>query len=368
MDDEMNCVNVEETDDEFTGEDYQSQEYKKLSWFLNKLWKLVNSKVTDSSVKWSSNGKSFYVTDKVNFCEQVLPAYFKHKNFASFVRQLNIYGFTKMCSKKWDSCSIQTKYSGRTEFTHENFVRNRLDLLFKIQRKKKDVKEDDGAVLRTLEETLSRVVKINDDGETTRQNSQLISQNIKTINGNQSILINELKRLKHQNKIIWSELVALRNQHKKQQDFMTHVFEFLISSIKSNKTIVNSDINNQSSILDTLTYTDEISSKKNMQLTPLNHQKLHSPFDTSMNLKDFNSKNQDEPNNRAEIEFINSEYPEIQNNDHAMNLIMPTELIEPKPQEIDNIIDDNADILLEDIWDINNYNYSDFIKECDDKF
>lgn len=38
-------------------------------------------------------GKSFHIIDNYGFCEIVLPRYFKHKNIASFVRQLNLCNF-----------------------------------------------------------------------------------------------------------------------------------------------------------------------------------------------------------------------------------------------------------------------------------
>ncbi len=41
------------------------------------------------------NGKAFVVKNLPDFIEKVLPFYFKHNNFASFVRQLNMYDFHK---------------------------------------------------------------------------------------------------------------------------------------------------------------------------------------------------------------------------------------------------------------------------------
>ncbi|KAM4802185.1 heat shock factor protein 1-like [Urocitellus parryii] len=39
------------------------------------------------------NGQSFLVLDEQRFAKEILPKYFKHNNMASFVRQLNMYGF-----------------------------------------------------------------------------------------------------------------------------------------------------------------------------------------------------------------------------------------------------------------------------------
>lgn len=59
--------------------------------FLSKTYDMVDDISTDSVVSWSSNNKSFVVWNVPEFSKELLPKFFKHKNFASFVRQLNTY-------------------------------------------------------------------------------------------------------------------------------------------------------------------------------------------------------------------------------------------------------------------------------------
>ena len=40
-------------------------------------------------VSWNKDGNSFVIKNITEFCEKVLPNYFKHNNFASFVRQVS---------------------------------------------------------------------------------------------------------------------------------------------------------------------------------------------------------------------------------------------------------------------------------------
>ena len=58
------------------------------SAFLLKLYKLLEDNKNFNIVSWSSDGKSFIIKDINKFSLQVLPAYFKHKNFSSFIRQV----------------------------------------------------------------------------------------------------------------------------------------------------------------------------------------------------------------------------------------------------------------------------------------
>jgi hypothetical protein len=64
--------------------------------FLRKTYEMLENPALHDIVRWSEDGLSFLVVSVNDFCSQVLSVYFKHSNFASYVRQLNMYGFHKL--------------------------------------------------------------------------------------------------------------------------------------------------------------------------------------------------------------------------------------------------------------------------------
>jgi hypothetical protein len=54
--------------------------------------RLVEDPAWQHLIAWSYAGTSFIVADASELAREVLPKYFRHNNFASFVRQLNMYG------------------------------------------------------------------------------------------------------------------------------------------------------------------------------------------------------------------------------------------------------------------------------------
>lgn len=75
-------------------------------------------------VCWSEDGKSFLIKKHNEFRDQVLPQYFKHNNYSSFVRQLNMYDFHKVRNEGTDS-----------EYKNTMFLRGQQKLMCEIKRK-----------------------------------------------------------------------------------------------------------------------------------------------------------------------------------------------------------------------------------------
>lgn len=56
--------------------------------FIEKAWEMLEQPGLDHIIRWRPDGTSFEILDEPLFCSQLLPRYFKHSNFSSFVRQV----------------------------------------------------------------------------------------------------------------------------------------------------------------------------------------------------------------------------------------------------------------------------------------
>jgi hypothetical protein len=75
-------------------------------------------------VSWQPHGRAFAVHSPTRFVKEVMPMFFRQTRFASFQRQLSLYGFLRLTRKGNDHGA----------YYHELFVRGRSDLCRLMQR------------------------------------------------------------------------------------------------------------------------------------------------------------------------------------------------------------------------------------------
>jgi len=172
---------------------------KGLPPFIVKTYHLLSEPSYDKFIQWNEDGNSFTVLNPSDFATEILPKHFKHKNFCSFVRQLNIYGFHKVDPEKWI-------------FKHENdyFTRDDKSKLNLIKRKKK--------IKRKSSDPIEPVQKVKEPKlETIPINQPQVSQIVNEVE-NPIILNNELHKLKYYIDNLSNEFTSFKKIYNNQNE------------------------------------------------------------------------------------------------------------------------------------------------------
>uniref|UniRef100_A0A7S1VWQ6 HSF-type DNA-binding domain-containing protein n=1 Tax=Ditylum brightwellii TaxID=49249 RepID=A0A7S1VWQ6_9STRA len=122
---------------------------------------------------WSKDGRYFIVKDKGTFEKK----YLIEIKYASFVKQLNNYGFSNITS------IIQTSGQGQREgeyFCHDNFRKSREDLLRNIVRKKTKDKNEELIHLSTGDGLVKRHEQ-DEDNERLREENKVLKEEVKLL-------------------------------------------------------------------------------------------------------------------------------------------------------------------------------------------
>lgn len=181
---------------------YESSGDFVVSNFLLKLISLLDTPVHKKYASWEEQGKSFIIHDQAGFSRLILPKYFKHNKFSSFVRQLNMYGFRKVPNH--NATSGMESLHESIEFYHPLFERGKLERLHLIKRK----------VTQTSKASSDEVAHVAEE-----------VQHLKAQNRSNTVSISNLKR---QNQELWQEVVRLRNKNDQNSQTLQAMFKFLV--------------------------------------------------------------------------------------------------------------------------------------------
>ncbi|KAJ1463274.1 HSF-type DNA-binding-domain-containing protein [Pelagophyceae sp. CCMP2097] len=98
--------------------------------FIRTLYRLLNQ-VDPEIIRWADDGTHIVITNSTRFAAEACPKFFRHRNFQSFTRLLNMYQFSKVSAR---DAKIGC-------YAHEFFKRGKEELLYKIHRKPREEKK-----------------------------------------------------------------------------------------------------------------------------------------------------------------------------------------------------------------------------------
>ena len=213
--------------------------------FLIKLYTILNDKKYSEYISWSVDGLSMIIKNQNNFMNKVIPNFYKHHNFSSFVRQLNMYNFHK----------IKTSKKGEYKYMHKEF--NKFKSLEEIKKIKKITKSDRNNQIEDKDKNiLNPKIKDSQDinknlisdntnnlDEKTKskykiQNEKLINDLLDKSKANfdyQKKIERNINDLMKQNSDLMDKIKSYNNKiisEKKNSDFMKGMINFLSTIIK----------------------------------------------------------------------------------------------------------------------------------------
>jgi hypothetical protein len=269
--------------------------------FLIKIYEILENPIHFDLISWNLEGNAFLIKNVTEFTEKVLPKYFKHNNFASFVRQLNLYDFHK---SRYDN--------NGSEFYHRFFKRGERHLLGEIKRKMPNETpvdspsqffygpEDTGSDRMSsgsfqysggIQELINRQDQLENAMKVIyTQNKQLIKENkllwtevtnVKTKQNNTEKATRAINtqntQLLKENRYLWSELIMNKEKYERKIEKVMLFFFSLVQSSGNNpmfnkkKGGVSGTINNGHEEEIQFENTLSANNENNFSMLPVNH-------------------------------------------------------------------------------------------------
>ncbi|CAD6505798.1 BgTH12-01285 [Blumeria graminis f. sp. triticale] len=243
---EHNSIEILEEKASIAKRDAQAKR-KQIPPFVQKLSSFLEESRNTDLIRWSERGDSFVVLDEDEFAKTLIPELFKHNNYASFVRQLNMYGFHKRVGLSDNSMKAsERKNKSPSEYYNPYFKRGHQNLLWLInkpksgnaknKKKSKDpetlhVESDDD---KDVEEIFgnstqnSRALSTGPESNSLqRRDVNVIHTQLAEIQLQQTAITNAIQRLRKDHNTLYQQSMAFQSLHDRHENSINAILSFL---------------------------------------------------------------------------------------------------------------------------------------------
>ncbi|GKZ22082.1 stress-responsive transcription factor hsf1 [Aspergillus brasiliensis] len=225
---------------------------KQIPPFVQKLSSFLDESKNTELIRWSDDGNSFIVMDEDEFAKTLIPELFKHNNYASFVRQLNMYGFHKKVGLSDNSMrASERKNKSPSEYANPYFKRGHPDLLWLIQKPKNTAGQGSksgkaNVRVKTEDAEDQDHDDYGDDGMGPRddraRNRQLslitnnvmpkdqlagVYRELQAIRQQQQIISNTISKLRREHEQLYAQAANFQEQHTRHENSINAILTFL---------------------------------------------------------------------------------------------------------------------------------------------
>ena len=200
--------------------------------FLLKLYEILSKDEYSKIIRWSQNGIYIIISNIDALSKKILPIYFNHQNYSSFVRQLNMYNFHKIRTEQND----QEQY-----FINESLNKFKtFDEIKNFKRKEKSsqkclfFKDEDSKIKYTILPN-----KKEEDSQNKAENLELNENDDKNINNFKEIIASGKLNKNIKDKLMIFLLNKSKDNYEKDKEIKNKLNE-----IKEKKDEVNEQIQN----------------------------------------------------------------------------------------------------------------------------
>ncbi|PYH90117.1 heat shock transcription factor Hsf1 [Aspergillus ellipticus CBS 707.79] len=227
---------------------------KQIPPFVQKLSSFLDESKNTELIRWSDDGNSFIVMDEDEFAKTLIPELFKHNNYASFVRQLNMYGFHKKVGLSDNSMrASERKNKSPSEYANPYFKRGHPDLLWLIQKPKnaagqgpkmgkgnvrvktEDVDEhdnedygDDGMVPSRDDRARNRQLSlVTNNNSMPKDQLAGVYRELQAIRQQQHIISTTISKLRREHEQLYAQAANFQEQHTRHENSINAILTFL---------------------------------------------------------------------------------------------------------------------------------------------